>query len=555
MADGDIVIIGIGHCRTANGASTNITDPNLLAKAINLGIIPKGSTKLEEWHYNSVLARLIVDKLKAYNIVGITSNREGDAEIHGSGKGPMAEVTAMNNYIKKATEEGKTVRCAINLHLNATAGASGYEYLHVPSESRQSALGRCITNYTLKALDNIKFRGAKPFAGRGDAYGKATRVPTIILESFFVDTISDYRRGIEKFDELAGAIAKGLKDYCDDNFPTLTVEEAKSIQYVQSSALASNKITNKFGDEQLKEIAVRTQAALNPIERQMGEGGNKYSFYTKNAIEVVATTPIPFSSTLIDSTGSVIKSAMLRDGGICGKYITFPKYQAIDYTSNVPTGRKEVNVHSRYSVKTYETDLNSSGWTRINAGENLKLGSSQQIDMVSGNNINIASGAITMINSPTISFTGDTIISNGQSVDIGNTLCTGAMYVQGGISSTSFNGPAVIDKTNTQELYGFLAGQVKALLQELVGTAELIFSVPGDSIQPNDPVTATIKFNPETLLTFDKIVGGDASDPNGNGGPLVVIPPHKHYFKRLAGSLDNSSVETQSKIAATINRL
>ena len=44
MADGDIVIIGIGHCRTANGASTNITDPSLLAKAINLGIIPKGST-------------------------------------------------------------------------------------------------------------------------------------------------------------------------------------------------------------------------------------------------------------------------------------------------------------------------------------------------------------------------------------------------------------------------------------------------------------------------------------------------------------------------------
>lgn len=556
MADGDIVIIGIGHCRTKNGASAKINNASLLAKSKSEGITPSTSTSIEEWHYNSILAKKIKDKLSSKNIEGVLSNREDGAEISGGGYGPMAEVNAMNNFIKRKTEEGKVVRCAINLHLNAATGtATGYEYLIKQNSDLQSKLGKCITKHALSALGGIKYRGEKFFNGRGDAYGKAVRVPCIILESFFVDNPNDHSRGIENIDELAEAIAQGIKDYCDGNYQSITMEEAKAMEVVKSSALASSSIEPKFNNDQIKEAALNSQKNLNTIERSLGEGGNKYSFYTKNAIETVGTMPIPFTSSLVDETGNAAKTMMLRDGGICRPYRLYPKYQAIDYTSNVPTGHKQIIVHSRFTVKSYEIDLNSSGWTRINAGENLRLASSQQVDLISGNNINLEAGQVTTITANDIFLAGTTSVSGNLMVD-GSGMFSGPTYFAGGISAPSFNGPRVIDKTNQQQLYGYLVGDVE---MSLADSDDAMLNCEGQ-IEIDGEVKnckLSIKTTGKIKVTHIKGDAGEPDAPGGNpratGNAMVIIPSHLHYFNRLAGSLDDNIVQTQRRIQSSIN--
>lgn len=548
MADGDYVMLGIGHAQNPDGAVSPPLTGDLIALANQHKInLVKGC--LTEWNYNNRLATLIKEKLKAFGLNALTFNRNGGADHNGNGTGPASEVNKINEITKQLTLEGKSVKCGISLHLNsAGATATGVEYETWPSRPEQKKLADTLYSPIVKLL-GIPTRGDAHYPRLGKYYGTGPAIPFTCFETFFISNLNDVRKGLEKFEELAETFAQAFKDYCDGNYHALTPEEAQKISVVKSSSLAPKAIKEKFDEHQIKEAALSTQKNLNDLERHMGSGGNRYSFYTKNATETVGTTPIPFDSSLVDDSGNTIKKMFLRDGGICDKYVTYPKYQAIDYTSNVPTGHKNLVVHSRYSVKTYETDLNASGWIRINAGGNIRLASSQQIDLISENNFNLEAGAMATFTSPEFSFSGNMTV-NGTMQVAGSVMSSGPAYVGGGISAPSFNGPKTIDKTNKQELYGYMAGELESSFKMGDGVINLTgyIEFPSTPVAGQNPCTIVLTSG-SGKVTVDQIKSGKGSD----SAAMVKIPAHLHYFYRLNGQLGDSIVDIQKPIQSSMN--
>jgi hypothetical protein len=307
---------------------------------------------------------------------------------------------------------------------------------------------------------------------------------------------------------------------------------------VQSSALVKDKLQSRMDDDQVKTVALQTQEELLPIEREFGEGGDHIVICGKNSIEIIGTVPPPFDSTRVDPTGNVLSGVVLRDGGTVKNQKTYPLFENIDYTSDAPTGKKTIFANTLYEIKSYETNIDAAAHLRLNAGGNVKIASSQQVDLVSAYNINLESSSVVLIKSTDISLTGNASFTGTVSVD-GSIMTNGAIYAQGGFHAPSFNGPAVIDKTNGQELYGYAAsGSIKLTL----GKGNLTLSTP-------------IKEG----MTSLSVSGGTLEVTAVNSGvgegsaALITVPTHRHYFKRLAGTLAGSVLDIQGTIAPSVN--
>lgn len=98
---------------------------------------------------------------------------------------------------------------ALEFHLNASNGkASGTEMIHI------SKSGKFWADRLQKAAVEVlrlPDRGVKtPFAGRGDRFLTKTKMPAVIVESFFIDNSDDLEVGNARKEELALAYAKAL---------------------------------------------------------------------------------------------------------------------------------------------------------------------------------------------------------------------------------------------------------------------------------------------------------------------------------------------------------
>lgn len=544
MAERDIVIIGIGHSIIAQNAQSQIiTSPSLYNLAKDFGYNSKLNC-VTEYLYCAALAELIVKELDKLNITGLTSNRYNGAIINGGSKVATAmgaEVRAINQVLPTY---GNKVKAAINLHLNASKGQGhGYESFS-PNTDIGKKLGQIFdinipisidVTYRKSLFATVENKGTN-----GMIFPLSTRVPACLLELFFIDNNEDLRKGLEGKDKLAKAIAQSFKQFCDKDYPTYNPVKAIEESHIKSSALITDKIKSTFDDEQIKTVALQSQAKLLPIEREFGEGGDKFSLFNKNHIEIVGTKPIPFDPTLIDPNGNVSNKLILREGGVVNKQKTYPLFQNIDYTSDIPSGKKTVFVHSLYELKAYESNFDSSGHTRINAGGNLKVTSSQQLDLAAAYNLTISANANIDISCPELGINGNTTITGSLGVN-GGALISGSLYAEGGLSAPSFNGPAVIDKTNSQELYGYLSSDN---LKIIIGESTLFLSKP---IVPGD-TTLSISGGELKVSSIDSGLGSGRG-----GGALVTIPGHLHYFKRLNGSLSDSIINIQTTIAPQIN--
>lgn len=100
---------------------------------------------------------------------------------------------------------------AIELHLNSTPGASGTEMIIFEGSTQGRRLGQLLLDGAVRAL-GLPDRGVKgpQGGGRGERWLKGTRMPAVIVESFFIDTPRDLDRGNERKDELAQAYADAI---------------------------------------------------------------------------------------------------------------------------------------------------------------------------------------------------------------------------------------------------------------------------------------------------------------------------------------------------------
>lgn len=574
----DIVVIGIGHSSLYENAQSNTLTPlGLKELAIQHGAYNQKLDRVTEYRFCSALAKKIVEKLaekKDASIIGMTANRYIGWDINGHSRGERdmgAAIRAINREIGK--QKGR-IKAAIDLHLNAgwsadKAHLKGYFVAYHSKADLSTSLSRWLGANITKVMGfdsnpkKVKYLASSPENAKvaGMGFPRSVKVPAVLLELFFADSNSDLERGLNNFDALADAIVTGLISFCKNEEipfdPSNIIEDTK----VKSSALVLDKLKPQFNDEQVKEIAIETQRKLTPIERTMGEGGDKYSFKLKNEIEIIGVKPPPFASTRIDGTGKVFTKPVVRPGGISYLQKTYPKFQNVDITSDIPVGRKHIFAHTEFAVHSYEILLNAYGNIDIEGPGNVRVAAGQQVDVISGCNLNFEADTVVTISANDIVTQGDSSISGNLRVTGGVTI-GGSAYINGGVYSPSFNGPAKIDKTNSVELLGYMNGEwtatdassvIEAINGPMAGTIKLASPVAegATELAIKEIILAggSLNVTIDTLtIPENNLVG------NGHGDDAIVqIPGHLHHFRRLNGELKNTSAEIQTEVAKSVN--
>ncbi|MFL7036505.1 N-acetylmuramoyl-L-alanine amidase [Vibrio lentus] len=159
-----------------------------------------------EYDYNSRLAKLAAALLVTEGYEPFIVYRDG---------------TTYSKLPERVNKTGADV--AISLHCNAFNGqASGSETLHYVNSPSGERLAEHIQKKVVGVME-LPDRGLRPVdvkhVGRkGDRGGhlcKRTSMPTVIVETFFIDNDSDLQRGEERLILLAAAIAQGAIDYVE----------------------------------------------------------------------------------------------------------------------------------------------------------------------------------------------------------------------------------------------------------------------------------------------------------------------------------------------------
>ena len=99
----------------------------------------------------------------------------------------------------------------VSLHCNAcfSHNARGTETFSYYDSVKGKKLAECIQAQLIKAI-HTKDRGAKE---AGFYVLKYTKAPAVLVEVAFIDNIEDEKILIDRFDDIAKAIARGITDY------------------------------------------------------------------------------------------------------------------------------------------------------------------------------------------------------------------------------------------------------------------------------------------------------------------------------------------------------
>ena len=103
----------------------------------------------------------------------------------------------------------------VSIHCNAFNGkASGTETIYYEHSTAGKKLANCIQRQIVSSLGTVD-RGIKPkISGDYDAYvTKYTDMPAVLVETAFIDNPNDAKLLVDREDDFARAIARGVTDY------------------------------------------------------------------------------------------------------------------------------------------------------------------------------------------------------------------------------------------------------------------------------------------------------------------------------------------------------
>jgi N-acetylmuramoyl-L-alanine amidase len=188
----ELIAICVGHSREVGGRPEG-------------GAVSVGSQR-SEWHYNSILARVVADDLASlYGVRSVVVDHyEGGS--YGS---------AMRWLAAELRE--RDVAAAVELHFNSADSptARGHEWLYWGSSKRGHALATQIDRQFRRYESQIPPRGTKPRVpgDRGALFLSETHCPAVIAEPFFGSSWQDFEIALRDMRSIGGAIAHGVADW------------------------------------------------------------------------------------------------------------------------------------------------------------------------------------------------------------------------------------------------------------------------------------------------------------------------------------------------------
>jgi len=154
--------------------------------------------KISEFDFNNPLAALVCERLRQHNVLPVLMYRE-----------------TYDNLPDQINQTNVDV-CA-ELHCNAHNGStSGAEVLYYYNSANGKRLAECIQPRLVACMGESD-RGVKPRQKGQDGYHLlvGTSMPTVIVESLFIDNTQSLERGLERREALADAIALGIVEFLE----------------------------------------------------------------------------------------------------------------------------------------------------------------------------------------------------------------------------------------------------------------------------------------------------------------------------------------------------
>lgn len=157
---------------------------------------------ISEFDFNNQLAPKLAGKIREHNMIPVIIYRES------------------YDLLPDQVNQTKADLC-VSLHCNAfDSDPHGSEVLYYHASSNGKRLAQLIQEQVVSCLE-LPDRGIKPidydYTGKANDAGgwlvEKTNMPCVIIEPFFIDSNSSLTLALEKMDELASNMAKGIASY------------------------------------------------------------------------------------------------------------------------------------------------------------------------------------------------------------------------------------------------------------------------------------------------------------------------------------------------------
>jgi hypothetical protein len=241
--------------------------------------------------------------------------------------------------------------------------------------------------------------------------------------------------------------------------------------------------------QSINNLILGIQPILNPIEQQMGEGGDETYFTKRNKFEQVGAVFNDYPSIRIDHKGrSQPLEVLVTSPGVFKNHDYIPHVEDVDNTSNFPCGNDDGVVGNRLSriVGSGGIQLKSTGPFEF-GGSTMKVGF-KRININASHGIQIASEESVEIQSlKTITLRTNRQVYVESALGVkGNLIVGGGAYVEGELYCQHITAPLEVHQTQDTTVFGKFSTESSRSL--LIGEAEIggqyypVYALPTDNL-------------------------------------------------------------------------
>jgi hypothetical protein len=293
---------------------------------------------------------------------------------------------------------------------------------------------------------------------------------------------------------------------------------------------------------QINNLILGIQPILNPIEQNMGDGGDETYFTKRNKFEQVGAVFNDYPSVRIDHKGrSQPLEVLVTSPGVFKNHDYIPHVEEVDNASNFPCGNDDGIIGNRFSrtVGSGGVQLKSTGPFEI-GGSTLKVGF-KRINMNASHGIQIASEESVEIQSlKTITLRTNRQVYVESALGVkGNLIVGGGAYVEGELYCQHITAPLEVHQTQDTTVFGkFAGGGILIGQAEVGGNMYPVYSVDTDNLIVTYPHSHHHNGIPMRLTKRNKDVRDFAALEGINTHNNVAQSLAQNHERKEAQSID-----------------
>jgi hypothetical protein len=297
----------------------------------------------------------------------------------------------------------------------------------------------------------------------------------------------------------------------------------------KSISSMGGKWTPDPAKQQLQSLIASKIIDLSKAEASLGLGGHEIVDVTKHKIETIGTIMNDFGSIRVDSAGKIYNAGVyVGDSGVFENQASSPLIEYV-HVDDLPGGNYTLNVCNRYTLQVGAGGISMKSFGPIQIGGTVINMSGEQVNIASGNEVNLDGGKRMTITADIMVFKqrqmGQVLVDSSLGVSR-NLIVGGGAHIEGELTVNHVTAPVEIQQTENTVVYGTTN----------TGVDQIIGYVRG--VQGGTSTVAVYNSNG---------AGAFGSDD------CIKTLPHSHHFRNLPLNLVASNTDLRKAAAANNN--